>query len=69
MRKFVLDVPKGKVLREELQKAVVFARERLLEEVKRNGYNVLLLERYGAHYSLMSHPSNSVTINRFIVGT
>ncbi|KJA25949.1 hypothetical protein HYPSUDRAFT_36793 [Hypholoma sublateritium FD-334 SS-4] len=45
-RKVVLDVPKGKALREELQKAVVFARERLLEEIKQNGYNVLLLESW-----------------------
>lgn len=69
LRKFVLDVQKGKVLQEELQKAVVFARERLLEEIKKNGYNVLLLERYDFPCFFMSHPSDSVTINRFIVGT
>ncbi|KDR84758.1 hypothetical protein GALMADRAFT_131550 [Galerina marginata CBS 339.88] len=30
----------------ELLKAVVFAREQLLEEIKKNGYNILLLESW-----------------------
>ena len=45
-RKFVVEVTHEKMLLSELEKAVVFARQQLLEEIKRNGYNILLLEWY-----------------------
>ncbi|KAF8203290.1 hypothetical protein BJ912DRAFT_1037728 [Pholiota molesta] len=45
-RKYVLDVRNDQHLQSELQKAIVFARNQLLEEIKRNGYNILLLESW-----------------------
>ncbi|KAF9480445.1 hypothetical protein BDN70DRAFT_877582 [Pholiota conissans] len=45
-RKYVIDVKKDQDLQNELQKAIVFARAQLLEEVKKNGYNILLLESW-----------------------
>ncbi|KAF8971574.1 hypothetical protein BDZ97DRAFT_1914038 [Flammula alnicola] len=47
-RKYVLDVNRdmSKQLSSELPKAVAFAREQLLEEIKRSGYNILLLESW-----------------------
>lgn len=56
-RKFVLEVTQEQMLLSELEKGVVFAREQLLEEIKRNGYNILLLERYVSAF-LQSTVSN-----------
>ena len=45
-RKYVLEVKRDMVGRSELPKALVFARSQLLQEVNKNGYNILLNERY-----------------------
>ncbi|KAF9535575.1 hypothetical protein CPB83DRAFT_841991 [Crepidotus variabilis] len=50
-RKYVLDVRPHSKLNAELKKAVVFARDQLLSEVRKNGYNLLLLESW--HLTLL----------------
>ncbi|KAF5311789.1 hypothetical protein D9619_003324 [Psilocybe cf. subviscida] len=45
-RKYVLEVKRDMVGRSELPKALVFARGQLLQEVNKNGYNILLNESW-----------------------
>jgi hypothetical protein len=52
-RKFLLNVSQNARLKVELRKAVTFAREQLLQEIRRNGYNILLFER---SVFLLLHP-------------
>lgn len=49
-RTYLLDVKGDTRQSADLRKAVVFAREQLLQEVKKNGYNMLWLERYYLPY-------------------
>jgi len=44
-RTYVLEVKRDARQHNDLHNAVVFAREQLFKEVKKNGYNTLLLER------------------------
>ncbi|PPQ90447.1 hypothetical protein CVT25_014965 [Psilocybe cyanescens] len=44
-RTYVLDVKRDARESNQLLRAVVFAREQLQQEIKRNGYNILLSER------------------------
>jgi hypothetical protein len=45
-RTYLLDVKVDTRGSADLPKAVIFAREQLLQEAKENGYNILWLERY-----------------------
>lgn len=49
-RTYLLDVKDDTRGSADLRKAVVFAREQLLQEAKENGYNILWLERYYPPY-------------------
>ena len=44
-RTYVLEVKRDARQHNDLRNAVVFAREQLFKEIKKNGYNTLLLER------------------------
>ena len=44
-RTYLLDVKGNTRQSADLRKAVIFAREQLLQEAKKNGYNILWLER------------------------
>lgn len=45
-RTYLLDVKHDTHKTTDLRKAVIFARGQLLQEAKKNGYNMLWLERY-----------------------
>ena len=52
-RTYLLDVKDDTRQSADLRKAVIFAREQLLQEAKKNGYNILWLERYYLPYFLL----------------
>lgn len=45
-RTYLLDVKHDAQQSTDLRNAVIFAREQLLQEAKKSGYNILWLERY-----------------------
>jgi hypothetical protein len=49
-RTYLLEVKGDTRQSADLRKAVIFAREQLLQEAKKNGYNILWLERYYLAY-------------------
>lgn len=70
-RKYVLDVKSDTSLNRSLRKALIFSQGQLLQEIRENGYNVLLSERlvvsdvsYSLLYSLMLYGSWQVTLLR-----
>jgi len=56
-RKYVLDVKSDTSLNRELRKALIFSQGQLLQEIRDNGYNVLLSERL-----VVSDPSYSLLV-------
>ena len=52
-RTYLVDIKDDARQSVDLRKAVIFAREQLLQEAKKNGYNMLWLERYYLPYFLL----------------
>jgi hypothetical protein len=51
-RTYLIDVKDNTRESADLRKAVIFAREQLLQEAKKSGYNIFWLERYYLPYFL-----------------